>query len=796
MSSPPSSSKEAMAINPRPPPEPPEELKRNLQGSKVIFFTLDTLFDRNLAIECALKKCRQLNQDLRSKSMDELKRGYRDAMVAAYRQHIHTQLHGLGPGSSHRNSNPQVDKVGMIFQQLNLNPPSVIERQLIGGEFAAEFSRNRFEVPGASHCLGQLKHLEYVIVVADDTLQWDVVKDLNFWQYIDASIISKDLLVRKPDPRVFQKALDACGVSPKNAVIVGCSIEDDIVGIIAAGAEPILYMPGHDYTVMDVQGTRVLVVRTMAELLSEIRRRPENSHLIPAQQQQLPPVPSYPSHPPMVYAPQNQGYSGDQNDGPSSQSQHPASDPKPVEDRHASQSWERTRLSPILSQPGSSDETPRSHRLPDGYHSTVYYERNVRPAPPLSRAPSKRPFYESRSEHGYLTPSPVVTHRHDQRYPYFDPARGNYDPAGRPSPGPSTQSYWPRAPQPAMQLRRPNGDGSIRFNPTSSQPAYSPRSPSPPPSLPPISLYPLTEDYGISRLTYVENREQPGSWQEGHGQGTLRNRYHTQGGYQPPSRPPRSPYQPPIPNHASYQDQARSSGEGNVYETSATRYTSRGGYPPGAPIQYQASSPHDASHQDQQRSRHSERDYEVPGRIYSTRDQHQAGTPSPYEVQHEPREGTMSQQIEPSSDMYNEHGRHTLARRSASMSEANAHGPWETPNARHLNERWEPPSQRQPPCQDERRVQPYRREVINLTSDRPVHRLSNGDSNSTSPERWSTLHPQAEEQQEAITSKQEHSSSTNGETTGSAAHGDRRDEGPMADTVSSNVRPTSQSSSS
>ncbi|KAF5715004.1 hypothetical protein FMUND_7098 [Fusarium mundagurra] len=515
-----SSSKEAGT---QPPPQPPTELARDLQRSKVIFFTLDTLFDRDHATECALERCRELNQDLRSKSMDELKRAYDHAMAAAYRQHIIAHLRGSGPGGSHI-LQASVDKVAIFFQQLNLNLPSERDRSLIGNEFAAEFSRNKFEVHGVSKSLAQLQKLEYAIVVADDDLDWKVVKDLNFWQYIDANIITNDPLVRKPDPRVFKNALDACGVSPSNAVIVGSSIEKDIHGIIAAGAEPILYMPGHNNTVMDVQGTRVLVVRTMVELLVEMQRRPENSHLVRAQRRQLPPIPPFPSHPSMINAPQNQAYPDNQNGEPSaqhhyqgsSQSRHPAPGPQPVEDRHASQSWESTRPS----QPGSSNETPRTHMLSSRGQPTKYYERTVRPAPSLSSAPAKRSYYQVESEHGYLPSS----RRRDHGYPHDDSASGHYDPAGKPSPGPSTKSSSTHAPHPVTPPMRPISDGSGGFGTRSSSPVNTPQTPPPPPTLPPISPYPLTEDYGISKATYVENWDQPRSQYEGYGNGTSRNR--------------------------------------------------------------------------------------------------------------------------------------------------------------------------------------------------------------------------------------------------------------------------------
>ncbi|KAF5643112.1 hypothetical protein F52700_2827 [Fusarium sp. NRRL 52700] len=341
--------------------EPPEKLPKDLQGTKVLFFTLDALFNRDYAIECALEKCRRLNSDLHSKSIGELKNAYSAAMAAAYQQHIRAQvqrpaLEGTGPQAP-------VCKVGMIFRQLNLNMPSPAERQSIGEEFAHEFSQRRLEVYGASHCLRQLKRLDYSVVVVDHDFDWEVVKHLEFWRYIDAMVISKELLVRKPDPRVFQRAFVACGVSANKSVVVGRSLEDDIKGILDAGAEPILHMPAYNHSVMDFQGTRVHVVRNMSELLTVIERLPENNQQVPAQHHQAPP----PVHLPIVDAPQNQEHPNNQNSGYSAQylyqgpnqAQHPVPYPNMAGYERARPSWEINQFPPVLSEP-SSGYSPRS----------------------------------------------------------------------------------------------------------------------------------------------------------------------------------------------------------------------------------------------------------------------------------------------------------------------------------------------------------------------------------------------------------------------------------------------------
>ncbi|KLO93092.1 Uncharacterized protein LW93_6085 [Fusarium fujikuroi] len=549
MSSQASSSKEVVAPNPQPPPKPPEELPKELQGGKFIFFTLDTLFNRDYAIECALKKCRDLNQDLQSKSMDELKRAYRGAMDEAYRQHIQTQLHG--PGLQH-NNNPQVpmDKVGLMFQQLNLELPSASERKRIGNEFAVEFNRNRFEATGASHLLKQLKRLDYSIVVVDHSFDWDIVNHLNFWHDVGAMILTEDLLVRKPDPRVFQKALDGCEVSAKTALVVGCSVEEDILGILAAGAEPILYMPGHNYMTMDVQGTRVLVVRTMAELSLEIHLRPENSQLVPAQHNQPPPRPQHPVHPPMVYAPQNQENPSDQNAAPSS----------------ARQRLPSMRLHPPTEDYGTSSVNPAHRSSPSP--STQNYG---------PRAPTPATEVPTPNGQGSRSVSP------DSNSPVH--SSGGSTPRGW---LPSMRLY-PLTEDYGISIRNHNQD---RDQPRSRHDGYGHGTsrdryttqagyPPPPPPRPP---------YRPPTPNNIRYQDLAGPWQGGHGYGTSRGRYTTQGGNaSPPS--PRPPYRPPTPSHAIYQDQTRSWQEGREYETSENRYTVQGGYPPGPSAQRQSIAP-------------------------------------------------------------------------------------------------------------------------------------------------------------------------------------------------------------
>jgi putative hydrolase of the HAD superfamily len=58
---------------------------------------------------------------------------------------------------------------------------------------------------------------------------------LGVAQLLDVIVLSADVGVRKPDPAIFRRALDALGVAPENALFVGDTLATDIAGAAALG---------------------------------------------------------------------------------------------------------------------------------------------------------------------------------------------------------------------------------------------------------------------------------------------------------------------------------------------------------------------------------------------------------------------------------------------------------------------------------------------------------------------------------------------------------------------------------
>lgn len=52
-------------------------------------------------------------------------------------------------------------------------------------------------------------------------------------------VLSRDIGIRKPDPRIFRYALERIGVQPGNALHVGDSMKHDVVGARRAGMKTV-----------------------------------------------------------------------------------------------------------------------------------------------------------------------------------------------------------------------------------------------------------------------------------------------------------------------------------------------------------------------------------------------------------------------------------------------------------------------------------------------------------------------------------------------------------------------------
>ena len=99
-------------------------------------------------------------------------------------------------------------------------------------------------------------------LAADGICQMGAGPGVEMDAILDSSVVG----VAKPDPRIFEIALERVGVSPDRAIHVGDTPAADVVGARAAGVTPVLVDPYDDHP--DFDGLRVASLAAVAELLS------------------------------------------------------------------------------------------------------------------------------------------------------------------------------------------------------------------------------------------------------------------------------------------------------------------------------------------------------------------------------------------------------------------------------------------------------------------------------------------------------------------------------------------------
>ena len=120
-------------------------------------------------------------------------------------------------------------------------------------EFAAkasvhmgEFYRPESIVPeDVRRALPQLKQAGYILGVISnrDKPFLDVLKEHGIDEFFDFSLAAGEVNVFKPEPGLFEHALQRLNLSPQEAIYVGDNYYADVVGARRAGLQPVLYDP-------------------------------------------------------------------------------------------------------------------------------------------------------------------------------------------------------------------------------------------------------------------------------------------------------------------------------------------------------------------------------------------------------------------------------------------------------------------------------------------------------------------------------------------------------------------------
>lgn len=120
-------------------------------------------------------------------------------------------------------------------------------------EFAPDISRHMGEfyrpesiVPeDVRRVLPQLKQAGHILAVISnrDKPFQELLHEHGIGEYFDFSLAAGEVSVWKPDPGLFEHALQRASLSPGEAIYVGDNYYADVVGSRRAGLRPVLYDP-------------------------------------------------------------------------------------------------------------------------------------------------------------------------------------------------------------------------------------------------------------------------------------------------------------------------------------------------------------------------------------------------------------------------------------------------------------------------------------------------------------------------------------------------------------------------
>lgn len=111
--------------------------------------------------------------------------------------------------------------------------------------FLEHCPRQKGVMPGTKMVLDYLvkKYRMSIITNGFDDVQFIKLKASNLDHYFEHVFTSETIGVKKPNPEIFQYALQQVGCSNENVLMIGDNPKTDILGAQNAGITPLLYNP-------------------------------------------------------------------------------------------------------------------------------------------------------------------------------------------------------------------------------------------------------------------------------------------------------------------------------------------------------------------------------------------------------------------------------------------------------------------------------------------------------------------------------------------------------------------------
>jgi len=202
-------------------------------ASLVLFDLDDTIFDHALTSRAALGRLQRTEPGLRSRDLDEVWREYCRLLEEAHPEVVAGRV---------TVDESRIERFGRLLAYCGAAAPRE-EGARLSKEYRGFYRALRRPVPGARALLERIHRRATVGVVSNNQVaeQDEKLAYLGLTPLIDFMIISEAAGVAKPDPRIFELALERGRSAPESAVMIGDSWANDVLGARSAGIRAVWF---------------------------------------------------------------------------------------------------------------------------------------------------------------------------------------------------------------------------------------------------------------------------------------------------------------------------------------------------------------------------------------------------------------------------------------------------------------------------------------------------------------------------------------------------------------------------
>ena len=165
------------------------------------------------------------------------------------------------------------------INDFDLRMPPFMDRygHLFPEGFTADFKKNFIDKVWTYNVLKEetLEVLEklqgkYKLAILSNggsTVQHNKIDHVDIEKYFDLVVVSGDVGIHKPDPRLFEYTLDKLGVRKEEALMIGDVYSTDILGALKAGIKTVWLVEDEERPAFSYRGYRIRDLREISEIL-------------------------------------------------------------------------------------------------------------------------------------------------------------------------------------------------------------------------------------------------------------------------------------------------------------------------------------------------------------------------------------------------------------------------------------------------------------------------------------------------------------------------------------------------